>query len=92
MPYVPVDIVCYRKYGHNEIDEPMFTQPLMYKVIKQHPSAHQVYATKLVEEGSMNPEEIKTIQDNVTTTLEREFNDSKAGPHNRSLSVQLQHL
>ena len=42
-----VDIVCYRKFGHNEIDEPMFTQPLMYKVIKKHVSAHQQYAGKV---------------------------------------------
>ena len=61
------------------------------QVIKKHPSAHQLYATKLVEEGSMNPEEIKTIQDNVTTTLEREFADSKAGSI-VPFSVQLLHL
>ena len=47
--------MCYRKYGHNEIDEPMFTQPLMYKVIKQHRNAHQQYADKLVKEGAITP-------------------------------------
>lgn len=74
---VVVDIVCYRKYGHNEIDEPMFTQPLMYKVIKKHRSAHQQYADKLVAEGTLSPEELKGVQDNVLSTLEREFEDSK---------------
>ena len=48
-----VDIVCYRKYGHNEIDEPMFTQPLMYKAIKQHTNSHQLYVQKLLGEGSV---------------------------------------
>ena len=42
------DLDC--RYGHNEIDEPMFTQPMMYKIIKQHRSAHQQYADKLVTE------------------------------------------
>ena len=48
-----VDIVCYRKYGHNEIDEPMFTQPLMYKKIKQHTNSHQLYIQRLLAEGSV---------------------------------------
>lgn len=74
---VVVDIVCYRKYGHNEIDEPMFTQPLMYKVIKKHRSAHQQYAEKLVAEGTLTPDELKAVQDKVAATLEKEFEDSK---------------
>jgi 2-oxoglutarate dehydrogenase E1 component len=48
---VVVDIVCYRKLGHNEQDEPMVTQPLMYKKIQQHPGTRKLYADKLVAEG-----------------------------------------
>jgi 2-oxoglutarate dehydrogenase complex dehydrogenase (E1) component-like enzyme len=50
---VVVDLVCYRKYGHNEIDEPMFTQPLMYKAIKTHKNAHQQFTEKLLSEGDI---------------------------------------
>ena len=60
---VVVDIVCYRKYGHNEIDEPMFTQPLMYKAIKKHPSAHQQYAEKLMGDGTLTPGDVKLVHD-----------------------------
>lgn len=50
---VVVDLVCYRKHGHNEIDEPMFTQPLMYKRIKAHKNSHQQYVEKLLAEGTI---------------------------------------
>lgn len=49
---VVVDLVCYRKHGHNEIDEPMFTQPLMYKKIKAHKHSAQLYAERLIAEGT----------------------------------------
>lgn len=58
---VVVDIVCYRKLGHNEQDEPMVTQPLMYKKIQQHPGTRKLYADKLVAEGVLaveGPDEI----------------------------------
>ena len=48
---VVIDIVCYRKHGHNEIDEPMFTHPLMYKVIKKKKNALILYQNKLISEG-----------------------------------------
>ena len=48
---VVVDIVCFRKLGHNEQDEPMVTQPLMYKKISQHPGTRKLYADKLIAEG-----------------------------------------
>ena len=55
---VVVDIICYRKYGHNESDEPMFTQPLMYKAIKQKVSSPNQYAQKLVAENFLTQEEL----------------------------------
>lgn len=45
---VIVDLICYRKYGHNELDEPSFTQPLMYKVIRSRPNVPDAYADKLI--------------------------------------------
>ena len=49
---VVIDIIGYRKYGHNEIDEPTFTQPLMYQTIKNHPAPLKIYTDKLLAEGS----------------------------------------
>ena len=48
---VVIDLVCYRRHGHNEADEPAATQPVMYRVIRQHPTARQLYAQRLVTEG-----------------------------------------
>ena len=53
---VVVDIVCFRKLGHNEQDEPMVTQPLMYKKIQMHPGTRKLYADKLVAEGILHPD------------------------------------
>ena len=51
---VVIDLICYRRFGHNEGDEPSFTQPLMYKKIRSHPSTIKVYGEKLVSEGSVS--------------------------------------
>ncbi|MBL8673533.1 MAG: 2-oxoglutarate dehydrogenase E1 component, partial [Rhodospirillales bacterium] len=51
---IVIDMFCYRRYGHNESDEPMFTQPMMYKKIGQHPSVQEVYARRLVAEGVLS--------------------------------------
>ena len=72
-----VDIVCYRKSGHNEIDEPMFTQPLMYKVIQQHPSVLTKYSAKLVNEGIITPEDFVSMKEKINNIMEEEFTASK---------------
>ncbi len=54
---VVVDLICFRKLGHNEQDEPMVTQPLMYSKVAKHPGTRQIYADRLVAEGSLKAEE-----------------------------------
>lgn len=48
---IVVDIVCYRRFGHNETDEPTFTQPIMYQAVHKHKDIYQLYAAKLQDEG-----------------------------------------
>ncbi|ONI24223.1 hypothetical protein PRUPE_2G230400 [Prunus persica] len=74
---VVVDLVCYRRFGHNEIDEPSFTQPKMYKVIRNHPSALTIYQNKLLESGQVTKEDIERIQNKVNSILNEEFLASK---------------
>lgn len=71
---VVIDIVCYRRNGHNEIDEPMFTQPLMYRKIKTTPPAVDKYALKLTNEGIVTAEEVK-VRGVVHTLREAFFGD-----------------
>ncbi len=65
-----VDLLCYRKYGHNEGDEPRFTQPLLYKVIEKHPNPRDIYAQRLIQEGILTPERSKNIEDHHLKVLE----------------------
>src|SRR2546422_766384 len=58
---VVIDIVCFRKLGHNEQDEPLITQPLMYKKIAQHPGTRKLYADKLLAQGVIAPEEPEAL-------------------------------
>ncbi|MDC3104232.1 2-oxoglutarate dehydrogenase E1 component [Candidatus Pelagibacter bacterium] len=74
---VVIDMVCYRRFGHNEGDEPSFTQPIMYKKIKIHPSTLKIYGKKLSEEGLTSIEEIENQKDKFKNFLEKELKLSK---------------
>lgn len=80
---VVVDIVCYRRFGHNEIDEPSFTQPKMYKVIRSHPQALDLYEKQLIEMGQLSKEEIDALHKKVNSILNEEFISSKEYVPNR---------
>ena len=74
---VVVDIVGYRRYGHNESDEPRFTQPTMYKVIEKHPDPLTIYSKQLLEEKSLSKEEVDAIANNYLNILDEEHEKSK---------------
>lgn len=67
---VVIDLICYRRRGHNEADEPSSTQPLMYKVIKKHPTTRELYAARLAQEGVLPIEESDALMDRYRDTLD----------------------
>ncbi len=74
---VVIDMVCYRRFGHNEGDEPSFTQPIMYKKIKTHPTTLSLYGKKLSNEGLTSLENLNKEIINFKDYLEKEFKFSK---------------
>ncbi|MCE3230430.1 MAG: sucA [Alphaproteobacteria bacterium] len=70
---VVVDMVCYRRYGHNEIDEPSFTQPRMYKAIANHPTVRQIYTQKLIDMKLVAQEEADSIAAHYEEKLQQEY-------------------
>jgi 2-oxoglutarate dehydrogenase E1 component len=74
---VVIDMFCYRRFGHNETDEPAFTQPLMYRAIKAHPTTLELYAAKLVSEGTLTEADIKAMIGAFNKRLDEEFEASK---------------
>jgi 2-oxoglutarate dehydrogenase E1 component len=81
---VVLDMICYRRFGHNESDEPAFTQPLMYRVIKDHLSTLTLYSKKLVAEGTLTQDEVSAMQAEFNARLDDEFNASKSHLPNRA--------
>jgi len=72
-----VDILCYRKYGHNEGDEPRFTQPLLYKAIAAHPNPKDIYVKKLTDEGNDLAIEAKEIEKMFKAELDSNLDEAK---------------
>ncbi|GAA4800512.1 2-oxoglutarate dehydrogenase E1 component [Litoribaculum gwangyangense] len=74
---VYIDLLGYRKYGHNEGDEPRFTQPKLYKEIAKHPNPFEIYSKKLISENTIDKAYVDKIVDDFKETLENEYNKSK---------------
>jgi len=70
---VVIDMFCYRRFGHNESDEPAFTQPLMYNAIKKHPSTVEIYAKQLIEETVLTPDEVEGMKARFRSNLDEEM-------------------
>ena len=71
-----IDLLCYRKYGHNEGDEPKFTQPNLYSLIAKHPNPKEIYFSQLEAEGVMTSAEAKQVESDYNDYLELEFDIS----------------
>jgi 2-oxoglutarate dehydrogenase E1 component len=74
---IVIDMWCYRRFGHNEGDEPSFTQPLMYAAIRQHPPVSEIYAQRLIEEGVVDQAWVEDRIARFTQLLEGEFESAK---------------
>ena len=74
---IVVDMICYRRFGHNEGDEPSFTQPIMYQKIKKHPSTLSVYAEKLIKEGTISEEEFIIMKTDFKNLLNEQFKTAR---------------
>src|SRR5258705_7808630 len=74
---VVIDMVCYRRFGHNEGDEPSFTQPLMYKAIRKHPTTSEIYAKKLVSENNVTEGEVEKMRSDWRARLDAELEASQ---------------
>ena len=72
-----IDLLCYRKYGHNEGDEPRFTQPILYKTIAKHKNPRQLYVERLINEGVLTHDAAKKIETDFNKFLQDRLSDAK---------------
>ena len=81
---VVIDMFCYRRFGHNEGDDPTMTQPLMYAKIKDHPTTRELYTQRLVSEGVVTAEQVEGWVAAFQDFLEREFESGKTYKANKA--------
>ena len=75
-----IDLLCYRRHGHNESDEPKFTQPKLYNIIAKHPNPREVYVKKLIERGDVDEELANNMDSQFRDLLQDRLNDVKQNP------------
>jgi 2-oxoglutarate dehydrogenase E1 component len=75
---VVVDMFCYRRFGHNETDEPAFTQPLMYRAIREHPGVLELYSKRLIDEGTLTEAEVQSMIAAFNAKLDAEYEAAKS--------------
>lgn len=76
-----IDLLCYRRHGHNEADEPSFTQPLLYKAIKKHEDPYKIYSQKLQETGELTAADAKEVEKSFKEELQKELEEAKERDH-----------
>jgi 2-oxoglutarate dehydrogenase E1 component len=81
---VVIDMFCYRRFGHNEGDEPSFTQPLMYKKIRSHPTTLEIYSKKLIAEGVVSEADVQKMKDDWRAHLEIEMESGTSYKPNKA--------
>jgi 2-oxoglutarate dehydrogenase E1 component len=75
-----IDMVCYRKHGHNEGDDPKFTQPEMYEIINKHPNPREIYSKELIERGYVQKEVAKELEKDFWAQLQQRLDEVKEKP------------
>jgi 2-oxoglutarate decarboxylase len=86
---VVIDIFCYRRYGHNEGDEPSYTQPILYRKISEHPSVEAIYAERLTRERVVNQNEVDRLRNDYHRRLEEAYQESLKGGHHFEPDIPL---
>lgn len=75
-----IDLLCYRRHGHNESDEPKFTQPKLYNIIAKHPNPREIYVKKLIERGDVNEQEAEKLDKDFRALLQDRLDEVKQKP------------
>src|SRR4029077_15893538 len=83
---VVIDMVCYRRWGHNEADDPSYTQPVLYRKIKDHPSVATLYSELLIREDVISAEDVQAMRKRESTKLAEAFD--AAQQHTEKFEVQ----
>lgn len=77
---IVINMICYRRFGHNEGDEPAYTQPLMYEIVKSHPTLKEIYSKQLARENALDPKYMESFYQEKMDNLQKIYDDTKKNP------------